>query len=216
MRNAVVWKIGNHVIVCGDSTNNDVVSLALGNNDADIIVFDPPFEKTSLYTAIPKKQISTKLLVFWDSKRFASAITSAVALGWKPYAEFIWDTVTGWLIKDYPLIQHRTCGVFGDSIHWNREADKVISTGKHFTSVFRYPNSQCTDSAYQKPVEWFSSMFAGLNGKIVLDMFGGSGVTLIACQRLGISARVIEIDRTLCEQMIIRIEKLTGLKAIQQ
>lgn len=212
MCDAVAWSIGRHRIVCGDSANKESVDLALAGDDFDILVYDPPFEKTHLYSSLPRRRIGKKLVLFWDSKRFAPAVTAAISAGWQPYAEMIWDTVTSWLIKDYPLIQHRTCGLFGDTITWHRDADK-LACGKHLTSVYRSPNSQCKDSAYQKPAEWFASLFAGIGGRVVLDMFGGSGTTLIACERLGISARVIEIDRAQCEQMIARIERLTGQRA---
>jgi DNA modification methylase len=51
-------------------------------------------------------------------------------------------------------------------------------------------------------------------GDIVLDCFGGSGTTLIACERTGRKARLIEIDPSYCDQTIRRWQKLTGGTAV--
>jgi DNA modification methylase len=51
-------------------------------------------------------------------------------------------------------------------------------------------------------------------GDIVLDLFGGSGSTLIACEQMKRSARLIELDPVFCDVILKRWEKLTGKKAI--
>jgi DNA modification methylase len=51
-------------------------------------------------------------------------------------------------------------------------------------------------------------------GDIVLDGFGGSGTTLIACEKTGRKARLIELDPTYCDQIVRRWQKLTGQKAV--
>ena len=50
-------------------------------------------------------------------------------------------------------------------------------------------------------------------GEIILDTFGGSGTTIIACEQLGRKARLMEIDQHYCDIIIARWEKLTGQKA---
>jgi len=52
-------------------------------------------------------------------------------------------------------------------------------------------------------------------GDLVLDSFGGSGTTLIACERTNRQARLIELDPIYCDQIVQRWQKLTGRKAVQ-
>ena len=68
-----------------------------------------------------------------------------------------------------------------------------------------------------KPVRLFGRLVANssLHGNIVLDTFGGSGTTIIACEQLGRKARLMELDPHYCDVIIARWEKLTGQKAVK-
>ena len=67
----------------------------------------------------------------------------------------------------------------------------------------------------QKPVGMLGDILKDFTkeGEIVLDCFGGSGSTLIACEQLGRKCRMIELDPHYCDVIIARWEKLTGKKA---
>lgn len=71
------------------------------------------------------------------------------------------------------------------------------------------------DHPTMKPVRLFGYLIANSsqNNDIVLDNFGGSGTTLIACEQLGRKARLIEIDPHYCDVIIARWEKYTGKTA---
>ena len=67
----------------------------------------------------------------------------------------------------------------------------------------------------QKPLQladYFIKTYSN-DGEIVLDLFGGSGTTLIACEQLGRKCRIMEIDPHYCDVIIARYEALTGKKA---
>ena len=66
-----------------------------------------------------------------------------------------------------------------------------------------------------KPVKLFGRLVrnSSRKGEIVLDTFGGSGTTIVACEQLGRKARLMELDPHYCDVIIARWEKLTGLKA---
>ena len=68
-----------------------------------------------------------------------------------------------------------------------------------------------------KPVRLFGRLVANssLPGNIILDTFGGSGTTIVACEQLGRKARLMELDPHDCDVIIARWEKLTGQKAIK-
>ena len=77
-RRGMVWLCGKHRVMCGDSTSADDVCKLMGDKKADTVIFDPPYELTDLYNHIPTHSEFSKLLVFWDFKRFAIAPAKAI------------------------------------------------------------------------------------------------------------------------------------------
>ena len=68
-----------------------------------------------------------------------------------------------------------------------------------------------------KPVELVANCLndATKAGDIVLDVFGGSGTTMVACEQLGRRARLMELDPNYCDVILARWEKLTGKHAVK-
>ena len=66
-----------------------------------------------------------------------------------------------------------------------------------------------------KPVRLFGRLIhnSSRRGEIVLDTFGGSGTTMVACEQMGRKARLMELDPHYCDVIIRRYEELTGDKA---
>ena len=85
-------------------------------------------------------------------------------------------------------------------------------------SVIRCPKPQkSADHPTMKPVRLFGYQIANSSrpGNIILDTFGGSGTTIVACEQLGRKARLMELDPHYCDVIIARWEKLTGQKAVK-
>lgn len=110
--------------------------------------------------------------------------------------------------------------------HGNHESEYVDDGTRYPTSVIEVSNWNGalfgnTDNAVkhptQKPVELVSTFLKTYSneGEIVLDMFGGSGTTLIAAEQLGRKCYMMELDPHYCDVIIARWEKLTGRKAIK-
>jgi len=218
-----VYQLGPHRLMCGDSTSVDSVDTLMSGDVADVIVFDPPYEIETLYAdAMMPPLPHQKLLIFWDIKRFATAPASALSAGWTPCYELIWDNVTSWYTPNRPLARHKSCGVFGADPSWDFDA-AIIHDGKkresrtvhntrgtsdyvpldgavHLRTVESFPTTaESSEHAHSKPMAWIVAMFNGVGGAIYLDLFGGSGTTLIACAQTGRSARVIELDPRYCD-----------------
>ena len=69
----------------------------------------------------------------------------------------------------------------------------------------------------QKPVElvvWFFDYYSMQDKKVVVDLFGGSGSTLIACEKTGRHARLMELDPKYCDVIIKRWQDFTGMQAV--
>lgn len=79
------------------------------------------------------------------------------------------------------------------------------------------PNPRNEEHPTMKPIELLSPLIANSSrkGETVLDIFGGSGSTLIACEQLGRRCYMMEIDPKYCDVIIDRWEKLTGKQAVK-
>lgn len=234
-----VWLLGNHRLMCGDSTSIDAVDSLMCGADWDVCVFDPPYEIESLYVdAMPPARTGNKLLVMWDFKRFAVAPAAALSAGWQPQYEFIWDCVQSWYTPNRPLQRHKAIGVFGDDPFFNTETSIIVDGkdrgpartvrntrgssnyapldgAKHIATVEAFPNTQQRDDhGHGKPVAWIEAIFNGVGGNIYLDLFGGSGSTLIACEKTGRHARLMELDQKYCDVIIKRWQDFTGKQAV--
>ena len=90
--------------------------------------------------------------------------------------------------------------------------------GDYRTTVWKYDKPRkCDLHPTMKPVELVANclMDATREGDTVLDVFGGSGTTLIACEQLQRKCRMVELDPHYCDVIIARWEKLTGRKAVK-
>ena len=235
-----VWILGRHRIACGDCTDPLVVSRALNGASWDGLVFDPPYEIEELYTsAMLPAEPGKKLLTFWDFKRFAVASKSAMEFGWNPLYEFIWDNVTSWYTPNRPLARHKSCGVFGDDPRWEfdkaiirdgkkREAKTVTNTrgtsnyvpldgAVHLRTVESFPTtSENGGHAHSKPMAWIVAIFNGMGGATMLDLFSGSGTTIIACESTGRTAYAIELNPAYVDVAVKRWQDIAGKQAIHE
>ena len=230
----LVW-LGNHKILCGDSCKKEDVERVMGGEEADIIVYDPPYDVDNIYSHIPPSTQGARLIVFWDFKRFGVASYEAISKGWEPMYEFIWDNCTSWYTPNRPLARHKACGVFGDDAFFDldnaiihdgktRKSHTVTNTrgsynyqalpeGKHISTVEQFPN---TDKLYKhsKPIKWITAIMGGLRGDLVFDMFSGSGTTIIACEEIRKHSFNIDNDPCMVQMAIQRYLDYTGEKQI--
>ena len=231
-----LWLLGDHRLLCGDSTCAEDVARLMDGERWDTCVFDPPYELTELYGHVPKAEKGKKLVIFWDMFRFATAAQSATAAGWSPLYELIWDCVTSWYTPNRPLARHKACGVFGDEPKWafdraviadgkERKAGTVHNTrgaceyepldgAVHMRSVEAFPT--CNEDGghkHSKPEAWIRAMFAGVGPGVVLDLFAGSGTSLVACQQLHAKCHAMELDPVAVDVCVARWEQFTGGKA---
>lgn len=233
-----VWILGNHRLMCGDSTSIDSVNKLLNGSDWDVCVFDPPYEIENLYSdAMQMAENNKKLITFWDFKRFGIASKSAIDAGWLPLYELIWDNVTSWFTPNRPLARHKACGIFGDDPYWQfekaiirdgkiRTAKKVTNTrgdsdykpldgAVHLRTVESFPTtSESSGHSHSKPIKWIEAIFRGVGGSLFLDLFGGSGTTIIACEHIGAKSFTMEMNPIYCDVIINRWENFTGKKAM--
>lgn len=234
-----IWKCGRHRVMCGDSTNAESVKALIGGAQADMLLTDPPYGvscvgKTSENLRIQNDSLAEDEFLEFLSKAFAAA--DAVM---RPGAVFyIWHAdskglifrqackQTGWEIQE-TLIWVKNSMVLGrQDYQWKHEpclygwkdgAGHLWTSDRKQTTVLDFDRPVKSElHPTMKPVALFDYQIKNNteNGNIVLDLFGGSGTTLIACEQNGRTAYLMEYDPKYVDVIVKRWEDLTGEKAV--
>ena len=238
-----LWILGNHRLLCGDSTDVLAVERLMDGKKADMVFTDPPYGVSYEGGHNKKKrdQIKNDALEGGDlTNLFADALASALAVTSDHAAFYIWfasgkSVETFASFANLPLdlravIQwykvRSGLGAFmaqyipncepciyafksGCSPQWFGPSDEktVWELQKESKNEF-HPT--------QKPVELSRRALRNSSkpGQFVLDLFGGSGATLIACEQDHRHARLMELDPAYCDVIVKRWEDFTGNKAM--
>lgn len=135
-------------------------------------------------------------------------------VGWKVRECLIWSKNTFVLGRQDYQWQHEPC-LYG----WKDGAAHNWYSDRSQTTILEFdrPNRNA-EHPTMKPVGLFQYLIGNSTkrGDIVLDSFGGSGTTLIACEQSGRSARIIELDPCYCDVIIERWQNLTGQRAVRE
>ena len=218
-----IFNIGNHWLMCGDAANRNHVNKLIQNNTIDLIYYDPPYEIPGLWALdYPCK----KMLVFSDNRHIKNAMQQCTKFDF--IYEFVWDNIISWYLDNRPLCRHRSAFLCSNDPGYDSDA-MVLNDGKErkkqhrdtnlgsyeysplgggqvrLTSVFSKSKAELP-AEHGKPVEWISPIIAGARVNNVLDLFGGAGSTIIACEQVGIPCFTMEIDPIKCQHIKNRIE----------
>ena len=227
-----IYQLGNHRLMCGDSTSvDDVKNLMVGGQVANIVFTDPPYgynyqsnmrEKSEKFDVIENDD---KILDFFPNvKMFCNGFvfictTWKVLDKWIPLFKRYFD-LTNMIIWD------KGGGGIGDLKHTFATDYEVILcasngkeiTGKRIGSVWAIDKDSANSYVHpmQKPVKLSKLAIRNTTNKrdIVLDLFGGSGSTLIACEQLNRICYMMEYDPKYVDVIIKRWEDFTGKKAV--
>ena len=231
-----VWVLGKHRLMCGDSTSIDAVDKLMDGQKADMVFTDPPYgvdydgghavkgkrrEKLKndanpeIYEGVmpiiylASKDGAATYLWFSDSK--SAAVTAAVtAAGYEVRNTLIWNKNVAqfgaigaqYKSKHEPCLY---CFKKGHAPYWGGPNNEVS-----VWDIKRCPKNEHHPT--QKPVELAERAFGNSSkaGDTVLDLFGGSGSTLIACEKTNRINRSMELDPKYCDVIIKRWQDFTG------
>ena len=225
-----VWKLGNHRLMCGDSTIITDVEKLMNGQKADMVFTDPPYGyeyQSNMRTKTEKFNVlknDDKILDFFPLlKEFSN--------GWI-FVCTTWKVLNKWLplfSKYYNLsnmiIWNKGGGGIGDLKHTFLTDYEIILcsnnekeiTGKRIGSVWNISKDDVNSYQHstQKPTKLSAQAIENTTNKQdkVLDLFGGSGSTLIACEQLNRKCFMMELDEHYCDVIIQRWENLTNKKA---
>ena len=260
VKSGELWQLGAHKLLCADSTQPVSFRRLLGEEKANLIVTDPPYnvkisghvrsgEKyrefamasgemsqsefsqflKGVFTLLAEYSIPGSLHYAFMDWRHLGEILSA---GMSAYAALknvcVWNKLSGGMGSLYRS-QHELVFVFknGDAPHTNNIELGVH--GRYRTNVWDYPGIFIKNKVNKanihlhptvKPVGLLADILLDASPRkgIVLDPFGGSGSTLLAAERTGRQARIIEIDPYYCDVILYRYEQMGGkeLKLLQR
>jgi len=227
-----IWLLGKHRLMCGDSTDAGSVCLLMENGKADLMLTDPPygvnavtkdghvrsnggkvFAKSGVYSPIiGDDSIETAKNAYAVAKDVSDI---QIIFGGNYFTDFlpasrcwfVWDKglpdgfsfaqcELAWVSKDgnIRLFKRLWTGM-------RREGDRDIECAKRVHPTQK-PVSLCEDILGEFP-----------DAKTVLDLFGGSGSTLIACEKTGRVCRMMELSPHYCDVIVKRWQDFTGQKA---
>jgi site-specific DNA-methyltransferase (adenine-specific) len=226
-----IWQLGNHRLMCGDSFSKDAIDQLLNGHTADMVFSDPPYGM-NLDTDYSKMGDGGKKYskVIDDNKQFDASFLLDYFSKCKEI--FLWgaDYYVETLGRDYPdlgswIIWDKYSddriglldGRFGSSFEtcWSKTPHRREIARVLVKTNYTARGDEARVHPTQKPVElakWFFDRW-GKQANNIVDLFGGSGFTLIACEQLGKSAFLMELDPKYCDVIIERWERLTGNKA---
>lgn len=227
-----VWILGRHRVMCGDSTSIDAVEKLMPNERADLVFTDPPYNINFTPQRGTHKAILNDHLKDDDFKQFLNDVFSIAQMKMKPdtYA-FVW---TGWsnigafekCLSQFFKIQALHIWVknnFGIGYYSRpkHEPFYLCLNGKPIhpqtapADVWEAKKVTDTVHSCEKPVSLIIDiMDAYHKNSLVLDLFGGSGSTLIAAEKTGRNARLMELDEKYVDVIVKRWQDFTGHDAL--
>ena len=234
-----VYILGKHRLMCGDSTSITDMEKLVNGQPVDMCLTDPPYNVA--YEGGTKEKLTIQNDSMEDSefRQFLRDAFVAADTVMKAGAVFyIWHADsegynfrgachdTGWKVRQC-LIWKKSSLVMGrQDYHWIHEpclygwkegASHLWSADRKQTTILEFNKpTRNGEHPTMKPVELFEYQMLNntKGGDIVLDSFGGSGTTLIAAEKHGRYARIMELDPKYCDVIVKRWEDFTGEKAV--
>ena len=234
-----IYQLGRHRLMCGDSTDVQAVQK-LCQGQVDLLLTDPPYgvdytgktkdalkiqndAKTDealrdmLADAFSAANVVMKpgaVFYIWhaDSKSLVFRLACQMA-GWEVRQVLIWAKNTMVMGRQDYQWKHEPC-LYG----WKEGAGHLWASDRKQTTLLEFDRpTKNKEHPTMKPVKLFDYQIQNntKGGDIVLDLFGGSGTTIIACEQDGRCARVMELDPRYVDVIIDRWEKLTGERAVK-
>jgi len=219
-----VWLCGNHRVMCGDSTSIDAVEKLMNGNAVDLIFTDPPYNvafngRSGKHDVIMNDNLSKN-----DFSLFINEVCNTIK-AINPKAYYIWCNWNFYGVLQGKL-EYKTCIVWAKNVFglgngyrhqhefclFNGKVDEVI---KNESDLWEIKKDHNYVHPTQKPVALSVRAF-GNHIKLlnVLDLFGGSGSTLIGAEQTGRKAFVMELDPKYCDVIVKRWQDFTGKQAV--
>jgi site-specific DNA-methyltransferase (adenine-specific) len=234
-----IWQLGKHRLMCGDSTKKADVLQLVGGCKMDILITDPPYNVSYEGKTKDNLKIQNDNLNSEDFRTFLrDAFKNADDVMREGAAFYIWyassETINfesacndaGWKIRQNLIWEKNTFVLGRQDYQWNHEpclygwkdgAAHTWMSDRKQTTILKFNRPIRNDiHPTMKPIPLFDYQIKNntRSGDKVLDLFGGSGTTIMACEQNGRTAYVMEYDPKYADAIIDRWQTYTGEKAV--
>lgn len=227
-----IWTLGNHRLICGDSTKAETLELLMCGKKANLVVTDPPYnvnyegsagkikndnmENTAFYefllAAIQNAEQAmaedASIYVFHADTEGLNFRKAFVDAGFYLSGTCIWKKQSLVLGRSPYQWQHEPV-LFG----WKKKGKHQWYTGRKESTIWEFDKPKKNgDHPTMKPIPLiaYPIMNSSMSNCIVLDLFGGSGSTLIACEQTNRVCRMVELDEKFCDVIVKRYIEQVG------
>ena len=224
-----IWQLGRHRLMCGNSLAQADIDKLLDGAKCELTFTDPPYQLETQGGGILKKANSMKQIkqngvdTFDPSMLILQSETNIYCHN-KPLIKKYIELAEA-NNQPYDLCFYKKlCTVPNYKGHMMTDCEYIAIIGKQdpnkglpketYSKCYIGKKDHDNELSYSKPVE-LCAKYIQLYGKNnILDLFGGSGSTLIACEQLNRTCYMMELDEKYCDVIIKRWEKFTGEKAV--
>jgi len=232
-----IYQLGNHRLMCGDSTNVEAVVELTGGAGVDMLLTDPPYNVA--YEGGTGLTIQNDDMEDSQFRQFLrDAFVTADTVMKKGAVFYIWHADSegynfrgacqdaGWTVRQC-LIWKKSSLVMGrQDYHWKHEpclygwkdgAGHLWAADRKQTTILEFEKPHRNgEHPTMKPVALFEYQMLNntKGGDMVLDLFGGSGTTMLAAEKHGRHAYLMELDPKYCDVIVKRWEDFTGKTAV--
>ena len=223
-----IYILGNHRLMCGDSTSIDAVEKLMNGNKADMVFTDPPYGVDykginndsrdgleDLLRGVFVNYITTAKsgasIYCFHSDRCADVFHKVFREFFHFSSMIIWAKNSLTLSQTDYQSQHEPC-LYG----WMDNGSHSWYSDRKQTSVWQFDKEKVVGHTTPKPVALVEKAInnSSKGGDLIIDLFGGSGSTMIAAEKIGRCSRIMELDPKYCDVIVKRWEDFTGKKAI--
>ena len=227
-----IWMLGRHRLICGDSTKTETFDLLMGGTKANLVITDPPYNVnyegsagkikndnmaddafynflldacTQMYSAMADDASIYVFHADTEGLNFRRAFADA---GFYLSGCCIWKKQSLVLGRSPYQWQHEPC-LYG----WKKNGKHQWYTGRKETTIWEFDKPKKNgDHPTMKPIPLlaYPIMNSSMSNSVVLDPFGGSGSTLIACEQTDRICYTVELDEKFCDVIVKRYIEQVG------
>ena len=232
-----IWMLGRHRLICGDSTKAETYDLLMGSTKANLVITDPPYNVnyegsagkikndnmaddafynflldayTQMHSAMADDASIYVFHADTEGLNFRRAFADA---GFYLSGCCIWKKQSLVLGRSPYQWQHEPC-LYG----WKKNGKHQWYTGRKETTIWEFDKPKKNgDHPTMKPIPLlaYPIMNSSMSNSVVLDPFGGSGSTLIACEQTDRICYTVELDEKFCDVIVKRyIEQVGGADGV--
>lgn len=231
-QNGDIWQLGRHRLICGDSTKAETFAALMGSTKANLVITDPPYNVnyegsagkikndnmaddafynflldayTQMHSAMADDASIYVFHADTEGLNFRRAFADA---GFYLSGCCIWKKQSLVLGRSPYQWQHEPC-LYG----WKKNGKHQWYTGRKETTIWEFDKPKKNgDHPTMKPIQLlaYPIMNSSMSNSVVLDPFGGSGSTLIACEQTDRICYTVELDEKFCDVIVKRYIEQVG------